>query len=287
MMQLLPAIDLLGGRVVRLARGNFDAVTIYNDDPLAQAQLFADQGVRWLHVVDLDGARTGTPFHLATIEALVACPGLSVEVGGGVRSLETVERLAQAGAQRIVIGTQLISDPEFCRIALRDFGDLICAGVDARNGEVAIEGWREGSGVPAVELIAELAFWGVRHLVYTDIIRDGMQTGIDGAAYQRVAACAGFAVTASGGIGTLDDLRELAVLGDNIVEGAIVGRAIYEGNFTPTEALQAISESEATHVRSESEVAHAHSEFEATCALPARDAALVPPITASGEGTPC
>ncbi|MDR2492993.1 MAG: 1-(5-phosphoribosyl)-5-[(5-phosphoribosylamino)methylideneamino]imidazole-4-carboxamide isomerase [Coriobacteriales bacterium] len=238
-MNLLPAIDLLGGKAVRLAKGDFDAVTVYHEDPVAQARLFASQGAAWLHVVDLDGARTGTQANAACIEAIIAESGLKVEVGGGIRDLAAVERLVSAGATRVVLGTKLVADPVFAKEAAAQFGDSVCAGVDARDGEVAIAGWREGAGVPAVELIAELASWGIRHLVYTDISRDGMQTGIDAQSYAQVARCAGFAVVASGGIASLDDLRALAAL-DDLVEGAIVGRALYERSFTVAEALEAL-----------------------------------------------
>ncbi|MDR3037457.1 MAG: 1-(5-phosphoribosyl)-5-[(5-phosphoribosylamino)methylideneamino]imidazole-4-carboxamide isomerase [Coriobacteriales bacterium] len=236
-MQLLPAIDLLDGKAVRLARGDYDAVTVYNADPVAQARLFADAGAAWIHVVDLDGARTGTPVNSALIERIIDATGLKIEVGGGVRSIQTIEQLAKAGASRVVLGTRLVCDPAFAREAVARFGELICAGVDARAGEVAIEGWREGSGVAVSELVCELKSWGIRHLVYTDIARDGMQTGIDVVAYERIARIAGFAVTASGGISSLDDLRALAALGDGVVEGAIAGRALYEAAFTVQEAL--------------------------------------------------
>ncbi|MDR3053328.1 MAG: 1-(5-phosphoribosyl)-5-[(5-phosphoribosylamino)methylideneamino]imidazole-4-carboxamide isomerase [Coriobacteriales bacterium] len=236
-MYLLPAIDLLGGKAVRLAKGDYNAVTVYNDDPVEQAELWALGGARWIHVVDLDGARTGQPHNAALIERIIAAAGVKVEVGGGVRSLATIERLVKAGASRVVLGTKLVSDPTFAQEAVAQFGDIICAGVDARDGEVAIEGWRAGAGVPATELIAQLAGWGIEHLVYTDIARDGMQTGIDAAAYERVSAYAGFPVTASGGISTLDDLRALAAQGPLVIEGAIAGRALYEGSFRIEDAI--------------------------------------------------
>jgi phosphoribosylformimino-5-aminoimidazole carboxamide ribotide isomerase len=236
-MYLLPAIDILGGKVVRLARGDYDAVTVYHDDPVEQARRFRDEGAKWLHIVDLDGARTGMPSNSSLIETIITATGLKVEVGGGVRALASVRRLVEVGASRVVIGTRLITDPPFAREAVEQFGEIICAGVDARAGEVAIEGWRQGSGVAAAALVEQLTGWGIRHLVYTDIARDGMQSGIDAAAYGRLAQAAGFPVTASGGISTLDDLRALAALGDNLVEGAIVGRALYENAFTLPEAL--------------------------------------------------
>ena len=237
-MLLFPAIDLLGGKAVRLARGDYDAVTEYNDDPVAQALEFQAQGAEWLHVVDLDAARGGQEHNTAVIRRIISATGLKVEVGGGIRSLAIIESLANAGASRLVIGTKLVTDPQFAREAVEGFGGLICAGVDARDGEVAIQGWRQGSGRQATELIAELRSWGIRHLVYTDIAKDGMQTGIDADCYLKIAQTAGFPVTASGGISSLDDLRALAGLGEDVVEAAIAGRAIYEGSFSVSQALE-------------------------------------------------
>lgn len=239
-MILLPAIDILEGKAVRLARGDYDLVTVYNADPVDQARVFKQQGASWIHVVDLDGARTGLPRNAEIVERIIAATGLNIEVGGGIRSLAAIERFAAAGASRVVIGTKLVTDPTFAREAVAAYGDLICAGVDAHDGEVAIEGWREGSGLPAAELIAELKAWGIRHLVYTDIARDGMQTGIDAAAYGRIASQAGFPVIASGGISTLDDLRALAAFGSLAIEGAIAGRALYEGAFTVEQAISVL-----------------------------------------------
>jgi len=236
-MYLLPAIDLLKGKAVRLAKGDYNAVTVYNDDPVAQALDFAVQGVQWIHIVDLDGARSGVPENSSIVEGIIKATGLRIEVGGGVRSLEAVERWVAAGASRVILGTKLITDPEFAREAAARHGEVICAGVDARDGEVAIEGWREGAGVRATELIAELTSWGIRHLVFTDIARDGMQTGIDAQMYASIARTAGFPVIASGGISSLEDLRALAALPDGLIEGAIAGRAIYEGAFTVAEAV--------------------------------------------------
>jgi len=242
-MYLLPAIDILEGRAVRLAKGDYDAVTVYNEDPVAQARHFLEQGAEWIHVVDLDGARSGESQNSAIIEDIIASTGLRIEVGGGVRSLPSIERLLAAGASRVVIGTKLITDPIFAKQAIATFGEAICAGVDARDGEVAIKGWREGAGLRADELIGELASWGIRHLVYTDISRDGMQTGIDAQAYEAIARLAGFPVIASGGVSSLDDLRALTLLPKGLIEGAIAGRALYEGSFTVAEALAILKES--------------------------------------------
>ena len=199
-MYLLPAIDILGGKAVRLAKGDYDRVTVYHDDPAAQAQLFEEQGATWLHVVDLDGARSGIPENIAIVERIMRKTLLKVEVGGGVRSLDTIARLADAGVSRVVLGTSLVADPDFAEAAIAQYGKLLCAGIDAKGGEVAVAGWREGAGVAAEELARDMSALGFRHLVYTDIARDGMQTGIEAAAYVRMAEAFGHPVIASGGV---------------------------------------------------------------------------------------
>jgi phosphoribosylformimino-5-aminoimidazole carboxamide ribotide isomerase len=242
-MELFPAIDILDNKVVRLKRGDYNAVTVYNDDPVEQARRFVDAGATWVHIVDLDGARSGVPTQMAMVEAIINATGLKAEVGGGVRCLMHVSRMLDAGASRVVLGTGLVKDPYFSYEAIKRYGDYICAGVDALDGEAAIEGWQQGSGYTSEQIIKHLKPRGLRHLVYTDISRDGLQTGIDEQAYKTIAGYAGFPVTASGGISTLDDIRALAALGDDVVEAAIVGRAIYEKSFTVEQALEAIAES--------------------------------------------
>lgn len=238
-MIVFPAIDLLGGRAVRLAQGDYERVTVYNEDPVAQALIFAEAGAQWIHVVDLDGARDGVPGNTDVIERIVAEVGIPVQTGGGIRTLETLERLDTAGASRMVLGTKLATDPDFVREAVERFGEKITAGIDARDGMVAVEGWREGTATPSAELVGELRELGVRHLVYTDISRDGMQTGVSVDAYEEIAEVAGFPVIASGGVSTLDDFRELAALGPDTIEGAITGRALYEGAFKLKHAILA------------------------------------------------
>jgi phosphoribosylformimino-5-aminoimidazole carboxamide ribotide isomerase len=234
---VFPAIDILGGKAVRLAQGDYDRVTVYNDDPVDQALRFAEAGATWVHVVDLDGARDGVPANIAIVERIAAHSGLKVETGGGIRSLDTLMRLLDAGAARCVLGTKLATDAGFVRAAVAHGGERVAAGVDARDGMVAVAGWREGTATPARELVGELRALGIRHLVYTDISRDGMQTGINAPAYREVAEAAGFPVVASGGVSTLQDLRDLVALGDDVVEAVITGRALYEGAFTLPEAL--------------------------------------------------
>ena len=226
-MILFPAIDLIGGKVVRLERGDRSRCKVYSDDPVAVARSFAEQGASWVHVVDLSAAfgedEDKCAANSAAIKAICGVDGLSVDVGGGVRSLARIDELAGYGARRIALGTVLVTEPGFA----------------ARDGQVKVNGWRDGAGVALDDAVAQLTELGFKHLVYTDIARDGMQTGIDVAAYRHVAEVAGFPVVASGGISTLDDIRALAAVGEGAIEGAITGRALYEGNFTLVQALAA------------------------------------------------
>lgn len=236
-MHLLPAIDILGGKAVRLAKGDYDRVTVYHDDPAAQAQLFEEQGATWLHVVDLDGAKSGLPENIGIIERILAKTLLKVEVGGGIRTMDTVQRLYDAGVSRVVLGTSLVADPAFAEEAIARFKGLLAAGIDAKGGEVAVAGWREGSGMAAEELARRVAGLGFKHLVYTDIARDGMQTGIDPAAYVRMAEAFGHPVTASGGVAGIADIEALGGVAASI-EGVIAGRAVYEGALSVEEGVR-------------------------------------------------
>ena len=238
-MYLLPAIDILGGKAVRLAKGNYNQVTVYNDDPVAQACAFEEAGAAWVHVVDLDGARSGVPENIAIVERIVRETSLNVEIGGGIRSLETLKRLADAGAARMVLGTALVNDPELARAAVDAVGgDRLTAGIDAKGGEVAVSGWIEGSGVAATDLARAMSEAGFRHIVYTDIARDGMQTGIDVQAYVDMAAAFGHPVIASGGVASAADIQRLAPVAASI-EGVITGRAVYEGTLDVAEGVAA------------------------------------------------
>lgn len=237
-MYLLPAIDILGGKAVRLAKGDYSQVTVYNDDPVAQARVFEEAGAAWVHVVDLDGARSGVPENIAIVERIVRETSLSVEIGGGIRSLETLKRLVDAGAARMVLGTALVNDPELARAAVDTVGgDRLTAGIDAKGGEVAVSGWIEGSGVAATDLARAMSEAGFRHIVYTDIARDGMQTGIDVQAYVDMAAAFGHPVIASGGVASVADIQRLAPVAASI-EGVITGRAVYEGTLDVAEGVR-------------------------------------------------
>ncbi len=240
-MYLLPAIDILDGRAVRLAKGDYNQVTVYNDDPAAQAQVFEEAGAEWIHVVDLNGAKSGLPENIEIIERILRRTMLKIEVGGGLRSLDTLARLADAGVSRMVLGTALVRDPEFAQAAIEIYGDMLAAGIDAKGGEVAVAGWREGSGVAATDLAAEMSKLGYRHLIYTDIARDGMQTGIEREAYERMAAAFGHPVIASGGVASIADIERLAPVAASI-EGIITGRAIYEGTLDLAQGVAACKE---------------------------------------------
>lgn len=242
-MILFPAIDLVAGRVVRLARGERSRMDVYSDDPAAVARDFAARGAEWIHVVDLsstfeedDEARAA---NAAAIRAICQVDGIKVDCGGGVRSMEAVERLAGLGARRIAIGTALVRDPAFAERAAAEYGELLVADIAAKDGQVKVNGWREGEEVSLTELVGRLRGLGFCHLVFTDINRDGMQCGIDGASYQRLAEVFGAPVVASGGIASTGDIRSLAALGPGVIEGCITGRALYEGAFTLEEALAA------------------------------------------------
>lgn len=238
-MYLLPAIDILDGRAVRLARGDYSKVTVYNEDPALQAQLFEEDGAKWLHVVDLDGARSGAQENLAVVERILKRTDLHVEVGGGVRDMDAIHRLADIGVNRVVLGTALVKDPELAAAAIEEFGaDMLAAGIDAKDGNVKVEGWVEGAEVSALELAQKMALLGYEHLIYTDIARDGMQTGVAPAAYVEMYQAFGNPVIASGGISAIADISELAKVSEAI-EGIIAGRAIYEGSFSVADGVAA------------------------------------------------
>lgn len=245
-MILFPAIDLINGKVVRLERGDRNHMKIYSDDPVAVAEDFAAQGAKWLHVVDLSAAleedEDARAANSRAIEAICKVAGLSIDVGGGVRSLARIDELVGFGAKRIALGTVLVREPSFAEVVAKAFGGVLVADVAAKDGEVKINGWREGVSRSLDDVVSHLTSLGFKHLVYTDIARDGMQTGINVDAYRHVAELAGFPVVASGGISTLDDIRALAQTGSNVIEGAITGRALYEGNFSVADALSAAKE---------------------------------------------
>lgn len=233
---LYPAIDLKGGQVVRLKRGDMAQATIYADDPAAQAARFATQGFAWVHVVDLDGAFAGKPANVAAVKAIIAAvPGLSVQLGGGIRDMATAEAWLAAGVTRIILGSAAVKDPDFARAACRAFPGRVALGIDARDGFVATEGWAETSATTAIELAKAFDGSGAAAVIYTDIARDGMLSGVNVEATAALARAVTMPVIASGGVASTDDI--VALKAEGVVAGAILGRALYDGRVEPAAAL--------------------------------------------------
>ncbi|HEY7062079.1 MAG TPA: 1-(5-phosphoribosyl)-5-[(5-phosphoribosylamino)methylideneamino]imidazole-4-carboxamide isomerase [Chloroflexota bacterium] len=235
--EVIPAIDLRGGRPVRLYQGDYGRETVYGDDPVAVARAWAENGAPRLHVVDLDGAREGAPAHLAALAAITAAVAVPVEFGGGIRTRAAAEAALAAGAERVIVGTTAIEDPALARELAAALGLRLVLGVDARDGLVATRGWLGSSGVAATELVARAAEWGVQRVIFTDIARDGTLTEPNYASLERVIAAAAMPVIASGGVAYVEHLRRLRALG---AEGAIVGKALYDGTVRLDEALAAV-----------------------------------------------
>ena len=244
MIELFPAIDLRDGAAVRLVQGDFERSTVFNEDPVAQAREFAREGATNLHVVDLDGALQGNPMHAPIIAQLAASfPGM-VQLGGGLRDRPAVETAIATGVDRVVVGTAVIEDEEFLRWATGRLGDRLVVALDARDGRVATHGWTQVSDRTAVDVAAELARTGVRHLLYTDIGRDGTLGGPNLEALRRLSnAAPPLTILASGGISSLDDLVALSALGLPNIRGVIVGLALYEGRFTVADAISTLAAS--------------------------------------------
>jgi phosphoribosylformimino-5-aminoimidazole carboxamide ribotide isomerase len=236
-MLIIPAIDLQDGRCVRLVQGDFAQVTQFSDNPAAVARRWQAEGARWLHVVDLDGARSGAQANLKTIRQIRETVSIAIEVGGGLRTLQQVAALLDNGIDRVILGTAALKDRAFLRDCLARWGKRIAVGLDARSGLVATDGWLETSTVSALALAQELAAEGVARFIYTDIQRDGALSGPNLAALTELLAAVNRPIIASGGVASLADLRALAAMG---VEGAIVGRALYTGEVKLEEALAAI-----------------------------------------------
>lgn len=237
-MDLYPAIDLRDGRCVRLYQGDYGRETVYGDDPVAQARAFEAAGARWIHVVDLDAARTGEPVNRDVIRAIAAGVSVPVQAGGGVRDEAAADALFDAGVSRVVVGTAALEDPDFVRrLAARH---PVALGLDARGRDVAVRGWVEGSGTDLMDLVAAFEDAGVAALVVTEISRDGTLEGPDLEGLAQVVAATAIPVIASGGVGSLEDLRALAAFraqGRGLA-GVIAGRAIYEGKFSVSEAVE-------------------------------------------------
>ena len=238
-MKLFPAIDLIDGKAVRLVRGDYAQMTVYSNSPVEVAKGFAACGAEYLHVVDLEGARDGTTPNLATVKALIEQSRLKVEIGGGIRTMETVKSYMDAGAYRVIIGTAAVTDPDFLDRALAEYGDQIAVGVDIRDGMVAIKGWTEVSSLDCFSFCEMLEKKGVTTVICTDISKDGLLSGTNLSLYAELVKRFGIQITASGGVSSLEDVQKL---NDMELYGAILGKALYTGALDLSAALRITGE---------------------------------------------
>ena len=234
-MYIFPAIDLFEGKAVRLYKGDYAQMTVYNDDPVSVAKDFAAAGATHLHVVDLEGARSGETPNLDTVAALAANAGLFTEVGGGIRSMEVVERYLNAGVHRVILGTAAVNDEAFLKEALARYGDKIAVGVDIKDGFVAIKGWTEKSALDALEFCEKMERLGVKTIICTDISKDGAMKGANHELYRTLSKRFGVRIIASGGVSSIEDVKKLAALD---IYGAIIGKAYYTGAISLAEAIE-------------------------------------------------
>lgn len=234
-MKIFPAIDLSGGRVVRLTRGDYDQMTVYGSDPAATAREFAGVGAKYLHVVDLDGAKDGSAANFRAVADIAAAAELFIEVGGGIRSEERIRQYLELGVDRVILGTAAVENFAFTKEMAAKFGEQIAVGVDARSGRVAIRGWLEETELECEEFCQRLAGAGIRRVIVTDIERDGVLSGANIPLYQRLAQIPGLKVIASGGVSSPAEIKELAAAG---AEGAIIGKALYTGKLSLAECLE-------------------------------------------------
>ena len=234
-MNIIPAIDLIGGQAVRLVKGDYDKVTVYSDDPAAVAESFERAGAKYLHVVDLDGAKDGTTANFETIKKIIERTNLSVEVGGGIRTLERVRQYIDVGVDRVIIGTAAVTDPDFLREAVKLYGEKIVVGVDIKDGFVAIKGWLEISELSCKEFCKKLEDLGVKTIICTDISKDGMMSGTNRELYRELYDEFELNIIASGGVSSMEDIAVLSNMG---LFGAIVGKAIYTGAIELSDAIK-------------------------------------------------
>ncbi len=236
-MILFPAIDLKDGECVRLKLGDMNRSTVYNTDPAAQAKAFEDQGFEWLHVVDLNGAFAGSSVNGAAVEAILKTTRNPVQLGGGIRTLEHIEAWLSKGLSRVILGTVAVRDPQLVIEACKEFPGKVAVGIDAKGGKVAVEGWAEASELGVIELAQKFEGAGVAAIIYTDIDRDGILAGINWPSTLGLAEAVSIPVIASGGLASMDDIHRMTQADARKLEGAISGRALYDGRIDPAEAL--------------------------------------------------
>jgi len=240
-MILFPAIDLKDGQCVRLKLGDMEQVTVFNDDPAAQAVAFENAGFEWLHLVDLNGAFEGRPVNAGAVEAILDAVDIPAQLGGGIRDMRTIEGWLERGIRRVILGTVAVRDPDLVRRACRAFPGQVAIGIDARGGRVAVEGWAETSELTAIDLARRFEDAGAAAVLYTDIDRDGVLKGLNIPATLELARAVSIPVIASGGLASMDDIRRLLEPDCAILEGAISGRALYDGRIDWQEALALIN----------------------------------------------
>lgn len=240
-MIIYPAIDLKGGKCVRLYKGDMNQDTVYNDNPGAQALDWARAGFSWVHVVDLDGAVSGKPVNQDAVRSIINSVDIPVQLGGGIRTLDQIEGWLSEGLSRVILGTIAVRDPELVKEACAKFPDQIAVGIDARKGKVAVEGWVEESDMEATELAAMFEDAGVCSIIYTDIDRDGTGQGVNAISTIALAQNTSIPVIASGGVGSIKDLELVRDAGEYGVQGVIVGKALYDGRVTPEDALKVVT----------------------------------------------
>ena len=244
-MILFPAIDLKEGLAVRLQQGDMARATIFHRDPAAQAQVFETQGFKHLHVVDLDGAFAGKPMNVTAVERILEAVGLCVQLGGGIRDMPTIDGWLEKGVNRVIIGTAAVRDPALVREAARTFPKQVAVGLDARDGKVAVQGWAETSELSALDIARRFEDAGVAAIVYTDVARDGMLKGLNLEATVALAEAISIPVIASGGLASIDDIKALLEPRARKLQGAIAGRALYDGRLDAAEALKLIRDARA------------------------------------------
>ena len=234
-MKIFPAIDLFDNKAVRLFKGDYAQMTVYNENPVAVAKDFQSQGARQIHVVDLAGAKLGEPKHADVIKAIVKETGLFVEVGGGIRNMQTIDAYLSAGASRVILGTVAVTDEEFVREAVQKYGDKIAVGADIADGKVAIKGWIEKSRYGVEEFLEKMQAIGVKTVICTDVSKDGAMKGANHALYQALQEQFDMQIIASGGVSSMEDIKALCAIG---VHGAIIGKAYYIGAIDLREAIE-------------------------------------------------
>lgn len=229
-MNIYPAVDIKGGKCVRLVQGDFDKETVYLENPVEAAKMWQDQGAKWIHVVDLDGAKTGTPSNVDVIKNIRKALSANIQVGGGIRNMSTVENYLNLGVNRVIFGSSAITNPSLVKETIDRFGaDKVAVGIDVRQNQVAIEGWTKSSGIAIEKALGQLKDIGVKTIIYTDISRDGMMKGPNFTGIEKVLSFGDFSVIASGGISSMQDLKQLALYENKGLEGAIIGKALYNG----------------------------------------------------------